>query len=308
MRALIPMMLCIACTSDDPTSGLVEITLEAGSTEIDSRQTLEFTVMGTYEDGSEADLSVEADLVSSDENVLVLGLLQTTLGHGIGEGVATVSASLGEFEADSLEIAVSIAAIQAGDIVINELLADDGDFDANGDGDTSDEADEYLELVNISFYTIDLGGVVIRDSNYAEIGPRHTFASPTHIRPGSAIVVFGGGSADTLSVEGTTFVVAVNEDSGLTHGLSLNNTGEYISLVNDQAAVLVNLAYGDEDDTGEVAAVDDASINRSPDIIGPDYGDHRLVQGATTAYSPGTRVDGEPFPDLDEWFSQLLPD
>jgi hypothetical protein len=121
-------------------------------------------------------------------------------------------------------------------------------------------------------------------------------------------VVFGGGSVDTLSVEGTTFVVASNDDTGLSHGLSLNNTGEYISLVNEDAAVLVNLAYGDEDATGENEAIDDASLNRNLDIFGPDYRDHRLVEGATTAYSPGTRANGDPFPDLDEWFSQLLPD
>jgi hypothetical protein len=308
MRLFLPFIFCIACKEADPTDGLAELILEADSTEIDSRQTLDFVVTGIYEDGSELDLSVEADLASSDEDVLILGLLESSLGHGIGEGVATVSATMGDLETEPLEIAVTIAAAQVGDLVINEVLADDGDHDANGDGDTSDEADEFIELINISFYTVDLSGVMVRDSNYAEIGPRHTFESPTHLLPGQALVVFGGGSVDTLSVEGATFVVAVNDDTGLTHGLSLNNSGEYISLVNDQAAVLVNLAYGDEDDTGEIETVDDASINRSPDIVGPDYADHRLVEGSTTAYSPGTRVGGEPFPDLDEWFSQLLPD
>ena len=301
-------MIYSACTEADVTDGLAELSIDGASTEIDSRTTLEFTVLGTYEDGSEADVTADADIFSSDEDVVILDLLGTNLGHGIGEGVATVHATLGELDSNSLDIAVSIAAVQVGDLAINEVLADDGDFDANGDGSTQDEDDEFIELVNTSFTTVDLGGVMVRDSNYAQIGPRHTFASPTHLKPGQAIVLFGGGSVENLLVEGTTFVVAENDDKGLNHGLSLNNTGEYISLVNDDSAVLVNFAYGDQDDTGSIDSVDDASINRSPDIIGPDYQDHRLVEGSTAAYSPGTRVDGETFPDLDEWFSQLLPD
>jgi hypothetical protein len=308
MRSIFLLPLLSACSADDPTAGLVSIELQTESLELGSRQSASFTIMGSYEDGTESDLSAHAELSSTDEDVLVLGLVESNRGHGIGEGLATVSARVGEIESNALEIAVAIDPVQVGDLVINEVLADDGDIDANGDGETSDESDEYIELVNVSFYTVDLSGVKVRDSNYAEIGPRHIFASPTHLRPGEAIVVFGGGSADSLSAEGAQFVVVSNEDSGLDYGLSLNNSGEYISLVNEDAAVLVNLAYGDDDETGTVETVEDASINRSPDIVGPDYLDHRLIEGSSTTHSPGTRANGSAFPDLDEWFSQLLPD
>ena len=308
MRALLLFPLLLGCSEEDPADGLTSITLEAETLEIGSRQTVQFTVMGTYEDGTESDLSAHAELSSSDEDVLVLGLVETTRGHGIGEGVATVRADLDDIQSNSLDIAVAIEPVQVGDLVINEVLADDGEIDANGDGETSDESDEFIELVNVSFYTVDLSGVKVRDSNYAEIGPRHIFASPTHLRPGEAIVVFGGGSVDALAAEGAQFVVVSNEDTGLDYGLSLNNSGEYISLVDDDAAVLVNLAYGDDDETGAVETVEDASMNRSPDIVGPDYLDHRLIEGSSTTHSPGTRANGSPFPDLDEWFSQLLPD
>ena len=307
MRPIFCLSFLVAC-GDSATDGLTSLSIEASSTEVDSRTTIDFTVTGSYEDGTEADLSSEVEFISSDEDVLLLGLVQQTMGHGIGEGVATVHAVLEDFESDAIDVSVSIAPVQVGDLVINELLADDGDFDTNGDGTSEDEDDEFIELLNVGFYTIDLGGIMIRDSNYAEIGPRHIFASPTHVRPGEAVVVFGGGSVDGLSVTGTQFFVTDNEDTGLNHGLSLNNGGEYISLVNDEGLVLVNLAYGTEDDTGEVSSVDDASINRSPDMIGPGYTDHRLVDGTTSAHSVGTQANGEPFPGIKEWYALVVND
>ena len=308
MRQSILFFLLLACTNDDPSQGLVSIELIADGTEIDSRNPVSFSVLGDYEDGREIDLSVDAEYLSSDENILMLGLLETSLGHGIGEGIAEVAAYIGDIESNTLEISVRIDAVDVGDLIINELFADDGDADANADGSTNDEEDEFIEFVNIGFATVDLSNIHLRDSNYSEIGPRHTFAEGTHLRPGETIVVFGGGTVDSLSVEGAQFVIATNDDTGLSHGLSLNNSGEYMSLVNDEGAVLTNLAYGDEDDTGTNDAVEDASLNRSPDITGPNYTDHRMVEGSTTAYSPGTLASGEPFPDLHEWFSQLLPD
>lgn len=307
MRPVFCMTLVVAC-GGTATDGLTSLSIEASSTAIDSRTTIDFTVTGSYDDGSTLDLSSEVDFVSSDEDVVMLGLVQQNMAHGIGEGVASVHAVLEDFESDSIEVSVSIAPVQVGDLVINELLADDGDFDTNGDGNSEDENDEFIEFVNVGFYTIDLGGIMIRDSNYAEIGPRHIFASPTYVQPGEAVVVFGGGDIDTLSVEGTQFFVADNDDTGLNHGLSLNNGGEYISLVNDEGLVLLNLAYGSEDDTGEVSSVDDASINRSPDMIGPEYTDHRLVEGANTAYSVGTQANGEPFPGIQEWYALVVND
>ena len=295
----------MAC-GDAATQGLTSLSIEASSIEIDSRTTIDFTVTGSYENGTEADLSNEVDLISSDEQVLMLGLVQQTMGHGIGEGVASVHAVLEDYESEAIDISVSIAPVQVGDLVINEVLADDGDFDTNGDGNSEDENDEFIELLNVGFYTIDLGGIMIRDSNYAEIGPRHIFASPTHVHPGEAVVIFGGGNIDGLSVPGTQFFVTDNEDTGLNNGLSLNNSGEYISLVNDQGLVIVNLAYGSEDATGEVSSVDDASINRSPDMIGPGYTDHRLVEGADSAHSVGTQANGEPFPGIEEWYALVV--
>ena len=140
---------------------MISIDLETEAVAIGSRETVQFTVMGNYEDGTQSDLSAHVEFSSSDEDVLLLGLVAATRGHGVGEGVATVSASLDGVESDSIEITVHIEPVEMGDLVINEVLADDGDIDANGDGETSDESDEFIELVNVSFYTVDLSGVKI---------------------------------------------------------------------------------------------------------------------------------------------------
>lgn len=280
-------MFCIVCKEVDLIDGFVEIVLEVEVIEIDSWQIVDFVVMGIYEDGIEFDLSVEVDLVSSDEDVLVLGFFQIIMGYGIGDGVVMVSVFLGELEVEFVEIVVFIVVVEVGDFVINEVFVDDGDYDVNGDGDILDEVDEFIELINISFYIVDLSGVMVWDSNYVEIGFCYIFESLIYLLLGQVFVVFGGGSVDILLVEGVIFVVVVNDDMGLIYGLSLNNSGEYILLVNDQVVVFVNLVYGDEDDIGEIEIVDDVSINCSFDIVGFDYVDYWLVEGSIIVYSFG---------------------
>ena len=164
-------------------------------------------------------------------------------------------------------------------VVINEILADTGAGDANGDGDTSSTSeDEFVEIVNITGADLNVSGWKISDS----LNDRHVFPSGTIIRNGCAALVFGGGEP-AGSFGGS---VTQTASSGL---LSLNNDGDTVSLKDGGNVAQASYTYGTE-------ANSDQSVTRSPDITGPEpLVKHTLATGSGgRVFSPGTRVDGAP--------------
>ncbi len=164
-------------------------------------------------------------------------------------------------------------------LVINEINADGNAGDANGDGVVGATPDEFVEIVNTSFASFDLGGFTLSDG--ADV--RHVFEAGTVLDPLQAIVVFGGGtpSGDFGGSE-------IQTASG--GGLSLNNTGDTVTLRDAVGNVVAEVTYG-------AAANDGQSITRAPDLTG-SFVRHTVADGAAGAiYSPGTRVNGETFID-----------
>ena len=58
-------------------------------------------------------------------------------------------------------------------VVLNEVLADPGSFDANCDGLVDAGADEFVEVVNAGSLPVDLTGATLSDATSV----RHTFAT-----------------------------------------------------------------------------------------------------------------------------------
>ncbi|HWO01200.1 MAG TPA: lamin tail domain-containing protein, partial [Blastocatellia bacterium] len=168
-------------------------------------------------------------------------------------------------------------------IGLNEFLADPPDGaagDANGDGvrDTSD--DEFVEIVNRTAASIDVSGFTIHDASAA----RFTFPPRTEIPGGETAVVFGGGNPTgdfgNSRVNGLVF----------TAGLSLNNSGDTITIADGLGMSVESVTYG----SGEGNA--NQSINRSPEVIGTSFVLHAsMIGSAGRLYSPGTHVTGQPF-------------
>ena len=175
--------------------------------------------------------------------------------------------------------------------VFNEILIDGTtDQDANGDGDIDATDDEFVEIVNTSQAAIDMSGWSLWDSDQAT--PRHIFPVGFELPAGEAVVVFGGGTAPD-DTAGAHYMVATNYDPGINFGLSMNNSGDIITLYDDQMREVIVFAYGDE---GIIAAVQDQSITRAPDITG-DFTAHTDATGDETAiFSPGKKIDGSAFP------------
>ncbi len=167
-----------------------------------------------------------------------------------------------------------------GQIILNEFLADPppGEAgDANRDGNRSSTQDEFVELVNTGETSVDISSWQLTD----RVKVRHTFPPNTVIPAGAAIVVFGGGSP-TGSFSGAIVQTA---DSGT---LSLNNSGDTISLINSAGDTVLTHSYGSE-------AGKDESLSRSPDLTGDFVGHSSIPEAQGALFSPGSRADGTAF-------------
>jgi hypothetical protein len=139
--------------------------------------------------------------------------------------------------------------------------------------------DEFIEIVNLTGGTVDLGGWCLWD----ERACRHEFPTPSLIQNGCSVVVFGGGVPDG-DFGGS--LVQVSSDGVL----SLNNLGEMLTLYDGAGHLVLTLTYLNGAEPGE-------SINRWPDITGQDFIPHMIApEAGGKRFSPGTLLDGSSFP------------
>jgi hypothetical protein len=166
-------------------------------------------------------------------------------------------------------------------LVVNEILAYPPQLagDANGDGEANPVEDEFIEIVNTTLGEIDLSGWQLGDALLV----RHIFPAGTHLSPGGAIVVFGGGNP--LGDFGGSLVQVASSGQ-----LGLDNYNDSVRLLDPVSAQVLVYSYGPE-------AGDGQSVTRSPDIYGQEpLIKHTTASGAAGAlFSPGCRVDGTPF-------------
>ncbi|HUN23252.1 MAG TPA: lamin tail domain-containing protein [Anaerolineales bacterium] len=189
--------------------------------------------------------------------------------------------------------------------VINEIHADPHASlgDANGDGVISSTQDEFIELVNDTGASVNIGGWKLNDAT----GLRHVFAGGTVVPNGCAIVIFGGGTPNP-----TTFanLLVQTASSG---GVSLNNTADTLTLYNLVNVSQVSVTYGSN-------ANNDQSITLNPDISGSGYVLHTSITPPALRYSPASKNDGtalgsdctaetaHPSPSSDLLFYAVYPD
>jgi len=169
--------------------------------------------------------------------------------------------------------------------VINEIHADpapDLPGDANGDGVRDAYDDEFIEIYNDSGAAMDISGWEIHDLD----GVRHVFPEATIVPYQCVVVVFGGGTP-------TGFFGGAVVQTASTGHFVLNNTGDTVTVYDDQGVEIASYVYGAEGN-------DDQSLTRDPDVVGPEpLVKHSTAQGAVGIYSPGTLVDGSYFPGCD---------
>ena len=163
-------------------------------------------------------------------------------------------------------------------ILISEILADPAAGvagDANGDGVSSSTQDEFVEFLNTGLTSFDLSGYLLKDA----LSTRHVFAPNTLLAPNSFMVVFGGGSPQFSNI---------NWQVASSGGLSLNNTGDTVSLYDNNNILVDQIIYGN-------IGNQDQSIVRWP--LTAESGlviSSQIPEAGGRIYSPGVNADGKP--------------
>lgn len=144
-------------------------------------------------------------------------------------------------------LAVSSFSDCAAQLAINEFLADPA-RDWDGDGALSSRDDEWVEIVNLGAEAVDLSGYRLADGEGSPVW-RYGFSGT--LAAGAVRIVYGSDAR------------AWEEANGFpVYGLSLNNTGDRISLYRIAG---VDTVAVDGYTFAETAARDDRSIGRRVD-------------------------------------------
>lgn len=138
-------------------------------------------------------------------------------------------------------------------------------------------ADEFVELVNPGTQVLDLGGWEVRD----EVRVRFTFPEGTRLGGGCGLVLFGGESV-IGEISGSQVFCAGS--------LGLNNTGDTISILDEEGNLQAELGYGPEGGQNQ-------SLTRNPDLASdlPLVPHAEVAEASGRLFSPGTRLDGSWF-------------
>jgi hypothetical protein len=211
--------------------------------------------------------------------VLASGFLTPPSGEDPSLGVIAVPPANTSTNADEIaeagnadaNVTVLSAAPSPQPLVINEFLANpaSGD-DPNGDGSAGgDSEEEFVEVVNNTGGTVDLGGYQIVD----EADNTYTFPQGASVPDGEAATIFAGGTP--TDVPGFT-------DTGLP---ALNNGGDDIILRDEGGNTIDQVTYG----TAPFGPSQEGeSTTRSPDFTGP----MTLSSSVGPAFTPGQTSDG----------------
>jgi hypothetical protein len=176
----------------------------------------------------------------------------------------------------------------ANELIINEVLAQTNttttggtlNGDANQDGDSTGQRDEFVEIVNRTSVALDLSGLKLYDNTTTA---RHTFPANTLLQPGKAIIVFGGenGTAANSGIPG----IPDNVDSRATTAPNTTFGGAIVQVAS-------TFTFGNAS----------SSLNLNDTVTAPNtFADAiRIVDGTITSISPvtvsGTLIASATFP------------
>ena len=214
--------------------------------------------------GTSYDLSVAVAGLNTEYTQFIVNVAGTQYGpYNYADSPVTIPGLPGN-GATSVPVTVT----DYGGWVINEILYDPA-TDANGDGTISPSGDDFVEIVNLTGTSQDIGGYTLQAG-----ATTYTFPTNTIIPNKCSVLVFGGGTP-TGTFGGATV---------LTGGFSLPISTGTITFANTNGTLATH-TY-----TGSVS--DNASIVRNPDLTG-GFVLHTTVVAA--AFSPGTQSDGTQF-------------
>jgi hypothetical protein len=242
---------------------------------------------GTWSDGESTDVTADCTWAHTDYGVAVVSADGVV--HGIGPGETTATCQVEMLLAATDVTVGGVAPVGPGDVVVNELLVSVPDeADVNGDGVAGRNDEQFIELVNVAPYAIELVGAELWEADIPRA--RHKFGAGV-LLPGEATVIFAAGQP-SLSADRCVALSAYNDDGEGSPGLSLDRGGDVLWLLDATGAELLRVTYD--------GSFPDGSMVLSPELDGTTYADHLTVPGSIGAYSPCTLADGAPFPTAED--------
>lgn len=178
--------------------------------------------------------------------------------------------------------------------------------DANGDGLRHNTQDQYIEVVNLSDFPVDMSGWRIGD----DLAARHLIPDGTVLAPNQVLLVFGGGTP-----QGTFGGAIVQLPSGGGNGLGFNiNSRAELAFLNapfGAAVDLINMPLIQDDALAFTAGFPEGHNGKDktgswhilskdgPFDFGREYREanlHSNIDGSgQTLFSPGVWYDGTPY-------------
>lgn len=265
---------------------LVEIITNPSMLTFDSLSPISLMVLAKYDDNSNEDVTALSVFRVEDESIIEI--VQPGLFKAKSNGSTEVGVEFADIKIDVDAVVNLKSSVMSMQLIINEILsAPLEDVNLDGSFDTAD--DEFVEIVNISGETLDLGGLVLEDKTKV----RHTFSFGTLINDFESVVIFGGGNVDNFQGSSLSFV----SDSG---SIGLNNTGtEEIRIKTSEGDVIDEVIYSNDNLKG-------VSLNRKGDLLFESFEPHNLFILSMLNYSPGLRLDGNSFVSSPQKGHELL--
>ncbi|MDP0491808.1 MAG: lamin tail domain-containing protein [Verrucomicrobiota bacterium JB023] len=266
---------------------------------------------GTVSIDSSLDVDLEITISSSDESEAIAGSSVTIFAGDTSE-TFQIDAIDDGWPDGSQDVTIAVTASgaigaealltvnddsDAYTLVINEVYYGDVGEDANQDG-TVDDADQFIEIVNVTESPIDLSGYYLVENagtDFSDDGI-HRFREGTVLDPDCAIVVFGGGVTDG-TLAGMFGTAQVTGSSRETNSLFLSGDGnDFVTLLDDSDAEVFSMDLPVPPELGE-------SLNLAMDLVPGSYTSHSGVSPFAETFSPGTFAEGGPFCDVTDALS-----
>ncbi|RKX29062.1 MAG: hypothetical protein DRP71_16690, partial [Verrucomicrobia bacterium] len=307
-----------------PEAAVADVTLNLGTSDVNNSEcNLPATI--TVQEGQTV-ATVTFDILEDgrfdgDEPVIILIS---------GDGYATERLL---FTVNNLNPLQRVVLNEVGTVQIGANCADETDplQDTNGDGVCLEDEEEFMEIVNIESFAVDIGNMELWD----ERGTRHIFQLGTVLQPGQAAVVFGGGSTHgayggSIAERNSQGNFSFDED-GESTSIRAGSANEAGALVDEYTYTPAEGATGhswqrnektsaageywipaafDHDGVPYVPAAGEVPASGTEDIGGPSdrYVDHAAIAGAGYTspenlgafFSPGFQADGTPFQSFDD--------
>ena len=243
---------------------------------------LTVTLSDSDADNSELDIPAEVNIPEGQTSFsLPVDVLDD--GRFDGDELVFIFVSAPGYARDALQITTTNDQEKPNLVMTEVYPTPNRDFpetDSNQDGVTHNTDDEFVEIVNLEEFAVDISGWPVTD----DLGPRHIMPEGTVLNPGQAVVVFGGG--DPTGVFGGAIVLTAS-----TGNIGPSTERDTMTLVAGGVggAPVTAFAYAGEVGTSERSGV--LADETSGAVV-----DIQTITGEGGAiFTPGLRNDGTPW-------------